>query len=153
MRANRYLPTHWWINHEFLGLTPMARRVLFALWTAPETPTCGITTVGAATVADRLRTSGKVVQSALVELSQAGFISLDHDSAVIWLHNFLERQLGSLPAKSQRWIAATADALRNLPDTALTRRFRAHYSIPVDALAIPRRYPIDTLSIHYRYPQ
>ena len=146
IRSARRVPTGWWISHDFLGLTPTAQRVLFSLWTAPETPTCGITTIGAATVADRLRVPVRAVHSALAELSQYGFVSLDQDSPVIWLHGYIEIQLGGLPSSNPKWMTSTASAVGNLPETDLVRRFKAHYYIQSDTPSIPYRYPIDGVS-------
>ena len=147
MRAARYIPTRWWLDRGFLALSGDGQRALWCLWSAPETPTSGITTVVAATLAERLRISPKVAASRLVELEQAGFVSIDHEARLIWLHDYVETQLGGLPATHARWVTSTISALQNLPDTALTRRFRVHYGLPdrgSHRVSGPKPTPTDT---------
>lgn len=145
MRAARYVPTRWWLDREFLGLVGDTQRALLCLWSAPETPTSGITTVSAWTIADRLRISSKQAASRLAELEQAGFVSLDSEASLIWLHGYVETQLGGLPTSNPKWVAATVSAVNMLPDTALTRRFRLHYGLP-DRVSIPHGHPTDTVA-------
>jgi hypothetical protein len=145
MRAARSTPTRWWLDPAFLALSPDAQRALYCLWTSPETPTSGITTLVASSIAERLRITLKVAASRLVELEQAGFVAIDHEARVIWLHGFVEIQLGGLPETNEKWVKATTSALKGLPETALTRRYRRHYALP-DRVSIPHRSPLDTLS-------
>ncbi len=146
MRTARYLPTCWWLDPEFLRLAADAQRALGCLWHSPETPLCGITTVSASTIADRLRITSKVAASRLAELEATGFVSIDREATLIWLHTYLETQLGGMPSTNAKWVTNTVNALNTLPDTALTRRFRANYELP-DRVSIRPRYPIDRVSM------
>jgi hypothetical protein len=130
MRAARYCSTGVWLEREFIGLSATAQRVFYAAWTAPETQTCGITTIGASALASRLRLPVDDVDAALLELASADRISVDPHVALTWLHGFLEMQLGGAPLKSQSWLWSTVSAVSCLPDCDLTRRFRAHYGLP-----------------------
>ncbi len=129
MRAARYCSTGVWIEREFIGLSATAQRVFYAAWTAPETQTCGITTIGAAALASRLRLPINDIDAALLELVNADRISTDPKFALIWLHGFLETQLGGLPVKSEAWMRSSVSAVGSLPDCDLTRRFRVHYGL------------------------
>jgi hypothetical protein len=130
MRAARYCSTGVWLEREFIGLSATAQRVFYAAWTAPETQTCGITTIGASALASRLRLPVDDVEVALLELAGADRISIDPKVALTWLHGFLEMQLGGAPLKSQSWLRSTVSAVSCLPVCDLTRRFRAHYGLP-----------------------
>ena len=130
MRAARYCSTGVWLEREFIGLSATAQRVFYAAWTAPETQTCGITTIGASALASRLRLPVEDVDAALLELASADRISVDPKVALIWLHGFLETQLGGEPIKSESWMRSTVSAVSCLPACELTRRFRVHYGLP-----------------------
>lgn len=135
MFTDRRIPTRWWHEPQYLNLSANAQRVLFCLWLSRETWLCGVTILDAWTVADRLRMTRKAVKSRLAELEAAGFVSLDAESLLIWLHEYVEVQQGNRRNANVKWRLATGCELKSLnvfPDTAMIRRFLAHYCRPAE---------------------
>jgi len=127
MRATRYVPTRWNLDHGFLALQSDTRLLLLGLWTWPETPTSGLTITDPGSIAKAIGISPRRAATCLAELAIAGFVEVDQDSSVLWLRGFWETQLGGKPNANHK--AATRSQLRALPDTPMLRRFRAEYGL------------------------
>ena len=125
--------TRWWIENRFLSLHADAQRILFMLWTAPETPLCGITSMSHALLAERLRLKPGNIRSRLAELEDAEFITQDPDAKLCWIEGYVETQLGGRPAASQAWLVNTAIAVAGLPQTAMVLKFKKVYQLPDQA--------------------
>jgi hypothetical protein len=123
------VPTRWWLEPRFLKLKPETQRVLLAVWTAPETLLCGLTTASAPVLAQRLGMSNRAAQRHLVTLQEASFLTIDAESHLLWLHQFIEIQLGGLPSSSPAWLKNTETAVSGLPQTQMVARFREAYGI------------------------
>lgn len=130
MRAARYVPTRWNLDHSFVALQYDTRLLLLGLWTWPETPTSGLTITDPGWIAKAIGIPPKRAEHCLVELANAGFVEVDPDSAVVWVRGFWETQLGAAPNSNHR--AATRSQIQALPDTPMLRRYRAVYGLDGD---------------------
>ncbi|MGH1360864.1 MAG: hypothetical protein ACRBC3_19055 [Burkholderiaceae bacterium] len=88
-------------------------------------------------VASRLGIDHGTICVVLDELEASGYI--ERQGGLIWLHEYVETQLGNKPASSPPWINNTIDALGALPDSDLVTRYKSHYEIPNERVAMPPR--------------
>ena len=130
--ATARVVTRWWLDNRFLQLRPDAQRILFLLWTAPDTALCGLTPISTSLIAERLRLKPGVVRSRLAELEDVGLIQLDPDAQLCWILGYIEAQLGGVPAQSKHWLTNTATAVAALPQTAMVQKYKAAYQLPGD---------------------
>ncbi|MCA3219360.1 MAG: hypothetical protein ING59_12535 [Burkholderiales bacterium] len=129
------VPTRIWLESRFLALKPNTQRVHYALWTGPEVLLCGITTATPAVIAGRLALSVAAARRAVDELAQANFLTVDREAPLIWLHRFIEEQLGGEPMRNRKHLVNTVHALSGLPQTNMVEAYRAAYSIPLEVPA------------------
>jgi hypothetical protein len=137
-RAFASVPTRWWTDRRFLQLAASTRAVLLALWTAPETMLCGISTLGVDTLARRVGMSTRAAAREIDKLEDAGYLTVDRDAVQVWLHQYVELQLGGHPASSPAWLTNTVNALAGLTQTAMVQRYRDAYSLPIEAPSRPK---------------
>ena len=130
--ATARVVTRWWLDNRFLQLRPDAQRILFLLWTAPDTALCGLTPISTSLIAERLRLKPGVVRSRLAELEDVGLIQLDPDAQLCWILGYIEAQLGGVPAQSKHWLTNTATAVAALPQTAMVQKYKAAHQLPGD---------------------
>lgn len=128
-RATARVPTRWWTDLQFLALSRDAQHALLLLWTSPETPLVGVSSLSNAALAERLRLTPGKVRSRIVELAEAGFVRVDDAAAQVWLVGYLEAQLGAPPASNPKWAAATAHSLAALAQTPMIDAFRRQYGL------------------------
>lgn len=131
MRQHARIPTQIWLR-TFGGETPLTSHdhavIILNLWTWVDTPTCGLMPFSSAALAGRLELQVDRVDAVISDLEAADFVTVQ--DGLIWLHGYIEMQLGGVPTKSEKWLNSTLKALDALPDCSIVARYRAHYRLP-----------------------